>query len=76
MQDGPDADGWSARERVLLATVDELHETGNLSDEAWAELRGQVDAQRAIELVMLVGHYEMLATTITALRIPLDRPRR
>ena len=25
---------------------------------------------------MLVGHYEMLATTINTLRIPLDRPRK
>ena len=76
VQEGPDAQGWTEREAVLLATADELHETGDLSDESWADLRAHVDPQRAIELVMLVGHYEMLATTITALRIPLDRPRR
>lgn len=29
----------------------------------------------AIELCLLVGHYDMLATTITALRIPLDKTR-
>lgn len=76
VQEGPDAEGWTEREAVLLATADELHETGDLCDESWAELRAHVDRQRAIELVMLVGHYEMLATTITALRIPLDPPRR
>jgi hypothetical protein len=29
----------------------------------------------AIELCMLAGHYEMLATTIAALRIQPDAPR-
>ena len=76
VKEGAEAAGWTERERVLLDTVDELHETGDLSDDAWTDLRAHVDPQRAIELVMLVGHYEMLATTITALRIPLDRPRR
>jgi AhpD family alkylhydroperoxidase len=76
VEQGPEAAGWSERERTLLRTVDELHETGDLSDDAWTELRAQVDPQRAIELVILVGHYEMLATAITALRIPLDRARR
>ena len=76
VKEGPDSPGWTEREAVLLATVDELHETGDLSDEAWADLRAHVDPQRAIELVMLVGHYEMLATTIAALRISLDPPRR
>jgi AhpD family alkylhydroperoxidase len=76
VKEGPAAPGWTERERVLLAAVDELHGTGDLGDGTWADLRSHVDPQRAIELVMLVGHYEMLATTITALRIPLDRPRR
>jgi hypothetical protein len=39
-------------------------------------LRDHVDEQAAIELVLLATHYEMLATTIAALRIPDDRPRR
>ena len=76
VQEGPEASGWSERERALLRTVDELHEDGDLHDDTWTQLRAQVDERRAIELIMLVGHYEMLATTITALRIPTDRPRR
>jgi AhpD family alkylhydroperoxidase len=72
---GPDADGWSARERVLLAAVDELHADGDLSDASWAALRGHLDERAAIELVLLVGHYEMLATAIGTLRIQPDRRR-
>jgi AhpD family alkylhydroperoxidase len=74
--DGPDVAGWSGRERALLRAVDELHHTGGLSDDVWDELRGHLDERQAIELVLLAAHYEMLATTIAALRVPLDRPRR
>ena len=73
---GPDAEGWPARERALLAAVDGLHHDGDLDDATWSTLREHLGEREAIELCMLVGHYEMLATTITALRIEPDRPRR
>lgn len=73
---GPDAPGWTDRERALLAAVDELHHTGDLTDACWGDVRRHLDERLAIELVLLASHYEMLATTITTLRIPLDEPRR
>lgn len=72
---GPTAPGWSARERALLAAVDELHASCDLGDDTWQALREHLDERAAIELVMLAAHYEMLATAITTLRVPLDRPR-
>jgi AhpD family alkylhydroperoxidase len=68
-------DGWSAEERVLLAAADELVATRDLTDEAWAALRSTYDERRALELVLLVGHYDMLATALLALRVQPDRPR-
>jgi AhpD family alkylhydroperoxidase len=65
-------DGWSDRERALLAAANELHESHDLSDETWAELRQHVSQPEAIEFLLLVGHYEMLATFINTLRVPLD----
>jgi len=72
---GPDAAGWSERERALLAAVDALHADGDLDDERWADLSGHLDERGMIELVLLVGHYEMLATAIATLRIEPDRRR-
>jgi AhpD family alkylhydroperoxidase len=74
--DGADAPEWSDRERALLRAVDEMHHTGALTDPVWDELRRHLDERQAIELVLLAAHYQMLATTIAALRVPLDRPRR
>lgn len=75
LAEGADVTGWTGRERVLLAAVDELHERRDLSDAAWSGVRDHLDERAAIELVLLVTHYEMLATTIDVLRIQPDRPR-
>jgi AhpD family alkylhydroperoxidase len=75
VQRGPSAAGWTDRERVLLEAVDELHATQDLSDTTWSALRAQLDEPRLIELVLLVGHYEMLATFLLTLRVQPDRPR-
>jgi len=74
--EGPEAAGWTARERTILRAVDELHEQQDLTDQTWSELRIHLDERGAIEVVLLVGHYEMLATAIATLRVPLDEDRR
>jgi AhpD family alkylhydroperoxidase len=73
--DGSHAPGWSERERLLLTVVDDLHRTRDLSDRTWAALSKELDERTRIELLMLVGHYEMLATTLHVLRVEPDAPR-
>ena len=63
---------WTARQRAILVAVDQLVSKRNLDDEAWAELRKQLDERACIEFLMLVGHYEMLATFLETLRVPED----
>lgn len=75
VQAGPGAHGWSAREQAILIAVDALHERQDLSDPEWDRLRGHLDERECIELLLLVGHYEMLATTINVLRIQPDERR-
>jgi alkylhydroperoxidase family enzyme len=71
---GSQADGWPPRERAILAAVERLDADGDLDDATWLELRRHLDERECIELCLLTGHYEMLATTIAALRIERDHP--
>ena len=72
VRQGPEADGWSARQAALLHAADELHERRTLSDESWADIRPLLNDAQAIELCMLVGHYEMLAMTLNSLEVQGD----
>jgi AhpD family alkylhydroperoxidase len=75
LKQGPGADGWKPREQAILAAADELHDQRDLTDETWARLRGHLSEPECVELSMLAGHYEMLATVITALRVRPDEPK-
>jgi AhpD family alkylhydroperoxidase len=71
---GPGADGWTPRQALLLRVADALHADRDLSDELWAELSAELEELDRIELCLLVGHYEMLAMTLNALRVEPDAP--
>jgi AhpD family alkylhydroperoxidase len=72
---GSSAAGWSDRERVLLAAVDQLHDNRDLDDAMWSDLRGHLTEADVVEFVLLAGHYEMLATFLRTLRIEPDAHR-
>jgi alkylhydroperoxidase family enzyme len=73
VRERPGADGFSERQSLLLAAADELHALRDISDQLWDRLRRYLSDVELIELCMLVGHYEMLAMTLNALRVQPDR---
>lgn len=66
------AEGWTERQRLLLRAADELHDRRDLCDELWDALAQRLPDPGLIELVMLIGHYEMLAATLNTLRVQPD----
>jgi alkylhydroperoxidase family enzyme len=72
VRSGPQAEGWSPAQALLLRAADELHDTRTISDELWAQLSATRSQPELIELCMLVGHYEMLAMTLNAARVQPD----
>lgn len=72
---GSGAEGWSEEERLLMAATEELLERRDLGDDTWERLRTRYDERTVIELLLLVGHYDMLATTLMTLRLEPDPPR-
>jgi alkylhydroperoxidase family enzyme len=67
--EGMQHDRWTPRQRVLLATCDDLHAARTISDGVWAALLAEIDEEEAIELCFLVGHYEMLAMALNSLGV-------
>ncbi|MGN6721857.1 MAG: carboxymuconolactone decarboxylase family protein [Marmoricola sp.] len=67
---------WSERELTLLRTADALIAQKDLDDAQWARLTAELSEKSALELVMLVGHYDMLATALITLRVQPDKASR
>ncbi|MCW2753209.1 MAG: carboxymuconolactone decarboxylase [Marmoricola sp.] len=69
---GAAAEGWQGNDELLMEVTEELLSTKDLGDGTWARLRAAYDERTAIELLLLVGHYDMLATTLMTLRLEPD----
>lgn len=61
--------GWTERERVLLTAAEQLVRTKDVDDATWSAVRDHLDEATTIELLMLVGQYDSLATTLMTLRV-------
>ena len=70
--DGPGADGWQPNEQALLFAVDQLVQTKDIDDDVWRTLGAYYDRRQVLELVMLIGQYDSLATTLGVLRVQRD----
>ncbi|MDO5502772.1 MAG: carboxymuconolactone decarboxylase family protein [Actinomycetia bacterium] len=72
---GPAVETFSSRELMLRDSAQALVEHRDLSDPQWAALRAVTTEREAIEFLLLVGHYDMLATTLGVLRLEPDPMR-
>ena len=69
---GPDADGWSAAETAALRATDELIDHHTLSDTTWADLTQHFSTKQILDLIFLVGQYQLVAGALNALRVERD----
>ncbi|MGW4769153.1 carboxymuconolactone decarboxylase family protein [Nocardia sp. NPDC004278] len=70
---GPaDDPAWTAADSVLVLMADELHDTGDISDEVWTRLAERYDVDQILELIIIAGWYRLLSTVITSARIEFE----
>ena len=72
--EGPDAEGLTDRERVLITATDEFVVTRGVSPQTWQTLAGHLTKAQLIEFCLLAAQYDGLAATISTLGVPLDFP--
>lgn len=70
--EGPTAPGWSALEAAMLAAVDELVTTAEITDATWEVLSADLDRQQLMDLVFTVGTYDLLAMAFQSFRLEPD----
>jgi alkylhydroperoxidase family enzyme len=66
---GADAPAWSERDRLLIRLVDELHDTGTVSNELWARLREEWTEQQLLELLLVAGWYHAISYLANGARV-------
>jgi len=69
VSEGPDADGWSDDDAVLLRAADELHSDQSLTDATYAALAQRYDVQNLLDLVFTVGQYHVVSMALNAFRV-------
>ncbi len=69
----PDDPCWSdPGDQAVLAAVDELHASHDLSDQAWAPLTAATGEDAALDLALLCGWYHAISYAVRALRLDLE----
>jgi len=69
---GPDAPGWTAPEAAALRAADELVDRHTVGDAAWQQLGRHFTTQQTLDLVFLVGQYQLVSSALNACRVERD----
>lgn len=69
---GPTAPGWEPRLQALMKACDEFHVERMIAEDTWQTLEQHFSARLLIEVMMLIGHYEMLAGVLNSSGLQLD----
>jgi len=64
------ADGWTAAERALLATVDDIVDCRTIATATWKLLAQHFDEAQILEAIALVGYYHMISFFCRGLDLP------
>ena len=67
-----DASCWSESDRLLIRMVDELHDSGRISDALWAAMAARWSSEELVNLVVLAGWYHAISFVANAARVPLE----
>lgn len=69
---GGPADFADPADALLVALVDELHDTATVSEPLWARLAERYPPATLLELLILAGWYRLLAGVINAVGVDLE----
>jgi alkylhydroperoxidase family enzyme len=71
-QTGPQTEGLSEKDKVLLQAADELHSDTHVSNETWKELTNYFDTKQLMDIVFTVGQYNLVSMVLNSFGVQLD----
>jgi alkylhydroperoxidase family enzyme len=72
VQLGPDAPGWEPLDADLVRAVDELHGEARIRDSTWSRLSAHFTTTQLMDIVFVVGCYEVLAMALKTFGVQLE----
>jgi alkylhydroperoxidase family enzyme len=69
---GPVAEEWAPLERALLSAADELLADARIGDETYAALSAALDTEQLMDVVFIVGTYEVFAMAMRTFDVQID----
>ncbi len=72
IQAGPDAPGWNAPDADIVRVADDLHNDACIGADTWTRLSTQFGPRQIMDMVFLVGCYDILAMVLKSFKIPLE----
>jgi alkylhydroperoxidase family enzyme len=69
---GSDPGDWGEIEALILRAVGELLDTTRIADETWDRLMAHLGAQQMVELIHVVGVYDMIAMFMNSTGMELE----
>lgn len=63
---------WDDADRAVIAAVDALHDTGDLTDAQWEALVAAAGEDGAVDLLLVCGWYHAISYVVRGLRLPLE----
>lgn len=68
----PDPDYWGPTEAAVIQAVDELLSSACISDETWNRLQPRLGDKKLIELIHVIGNYDLLAMFMKSTGLELE----
>ena len=68
---GPETEGISELDRLLLRATDELHSDAHLSDDTWSGLSEHYSTQQLMDLVFTIGQYNLASMALNSFGVQL-----
>jgi 4-carboxymuconolactone decarboxylase len=72
LQQAPDAPGWDPPEAAVVRAVDELYADGRVGQRTWEHLTAHMSALEIMDVIFLVGCYDMLGMAINTFNMQLE----